>query len=157
MDTGRDTPIALRLSAVLLVVSGAVLGTFVVAVSALMIRRWIVGAAVGKWPSIGMALAFILAAIFSYWCVRTAISLFNGRHWAGYAAIVFGLLLIGLNGWIITANVHSADDYFQPFFSIPTMFFGLCWCVLPLLPASRSYMRDSAQRGANAGSSLRSG
>jgi hypothetical protein len=53
MNTGRDTPIGLRLSAVLLVVSGAVLGTFVVAVSALMIRRWILEPTLGNWSSIG--------------------------------------------------------------------------------------------------------
>jgi hypothetical protein len=104
-----------------------------------------------------MAVALILAAVFSYWCIRTAIALFDGRHWAGYATIAFGLLLIGLDGWIITANVHSADDYFLPFFSVPTMFFGLCWCVLPLLPTSRRYMRDSAQRGTDTNPSLRTG
>src|ERR1700724_943142 len=146
MYTGRDTPIALRLSAVLLVVSGAVLGTSVVAVSALMIRRWILEPTLGNWPSIGMALALILAAIFSYWCIRTAISLFDGRLWAKYATIAFGLALMGLNGWIVTVNGPSPDDYFLPFFSVPTMFFGLCWCVFPLLPASRRYMRGSAQR-----------
>jgi hypothetical protein len=150
-------PIGLRLSAVLLVVSGAVLGTFVVAVTPLMIRRWIHEPTLGNWPSIGMALALILAAIFSYSCIRTAISLFNGRHWAGYATIAFGLLLVGLDGWIITANVHSSDDYFLPFFSVSTMFFGLCWCVLPLLPTSRRYMRDSAQRGIDTNPLLRTG
>jgi hypothetical protein len=140
-------PIGLRLTAVLLVVSGAVLGTFVVAVSALMIRRWILEPTLGDWSSIGTAVALILVAVFSYWCIRTAIALFDGRHWAAYATIAFGLLLIGLDGWIITANVHSADDYFLPLFSVPTMFFGLCWCVFPLLPTSRRYMRDSAQQG----------
>ena len=156
MDT-RDTPIALRLTAVLLVVSGGAVGIVVVVISTLVIRRWILGPIVGKWPSIGMASALILAAIFSYWCIRTAIALFNGRRWAMYATIAFGSLLIGLNGWIITANVHSADDYFQPFFSIPMIFFGLCWYVLPLLPASRRYMRDSAQQGTDTDPSLRSG
>jgi hypothetical protein len=157
VDGGRNTPIGLRLSAVLLAVSGGCAGIFVVVLSTLVIRRWIFGPTLGIALSIWMASALALAVLFSYSCVRTAGALYEGALWAGYATTVFGLLLIALNGWMVIVRVHSPDDYVLPFFTLVGMFIGLCCCVLPLLPASRNYMRELGQRDGNTNASLPSG